>query len=57
MAWFVFQKIKYMCDTSEKKQFSAVEFPINETMEIYSSSKGLDDAQIVKARMTYSDNA
>lgn len=57
MAWFVFQKIKYMSDMSEKKQFAAVDFPISEPFGTYNSCKGLDDAQISNARMIHINNA
>lgn len=46
-----------MCDTSEKKQFDAVEFPIAEQFKYYNNSKGLDDAQVASARVVHSDNA
>lgn len=56
-AWFIFQKLKYMCEMSEKKQFSAVEFPISEQMKYYNNSKGLDDALIATAKVVYNNNA
>lgn len=56
-AWFVFQKLKYMCDMSEKKQFKAVDFPIAEPFKFYNDSKGLDDATISNAKLIYSTNA
>ena len=57
MVWFVFQKIKYVYDASEKKQFSAVEFPISETIGYYARSKGLDNPQINNAMTKYQNNA
>ncbi|XP_067943587.1 endoplasmic reticulum transmembrane helix translocase-like [Watersipora subatra] len=57
MVWFVFQKIKYVYDASEKKQFSAVEFPISETIGYYARSKGLDNPQITNAMTKYQNNA
>ena len=56
-AWFIFQKLKYMCDMSEKKQFRAVDFPISEPFGVYNESRGLDDATIADAKVVYSNNA
>lgn len=41
---------------SEKKQFTAVQFPVSETIGHYVESKGLDDASIKEAKFVYNNN-
>lgn len=45
-----------MCDMSEKKQFSAVQFPTSEQISHYVESKGLDDLKIKEAKFIYNNN-
>ena len=52
----MFQKLKYHCDLNEKKQFSAVQFPVMENLSHYQQSRGLGDKDIEIGRQTYRDN-
>ena len=56
--WFQFQKTKYLFDAKEKKQFRAVEFPINHSLAYYLDSKGYaqTEQQIVDAQAYYDLN-
>ncbi|CAG9784593.1 unnamed protein product [Diatraea saccharalis] len=54
--WFIFQKSKYVYDW-DKKVFSTVNFPVNNTYEEYMESKGFsDDEAIDTAEKEYGKN-
>ncbi|XP_014238364.1 manganese-transporting ATPase 13A1 [Trichogramma pretiosum] len=54
--WFIFQKTKYVWNP-ERKQFKGLNFPINHSVEYYSSWKGYaDDAEIAKADQRWGQN-
>ena len=49
--WFNFQKIKYIYDAEEKKQFSPVYFPLDLSIQHYQNCKGYqDDAELAQAK-------
>ncbi|XP_066294107.1 endoplasmic reticulum transmembrane helix translocase-like [Branchiostoma lanceolatum] len=55
--WFNFQKIKYVYDSEEKKQFRAVEFPVDLPMKTYQSCRGYqEEADITRASAKYGKN-
>ncbi|XP_062514963.1 endoplasmic reticulum transmembrane helix translocase-like [Corticium candelabrum] len=55
--WFYFQKMKYLYDIGEKKQFTPIEFPIDKTMGFYQSWKGYQtEAEVMQAQKTYGNN-
>ncbi|XP_019619059.1 PREDICTED: manganese-transporting ATPase 13A1-like isoform X1 [Branchiostoma belcheri] len=55
--WFNFQKIKYVYDAEEKKQFRAVEFPVDLAMRVYQSCRGYqEEADISRASAKYGKN-
>ncbi|XP_006817256.1 endoplasmic reticulum transmembrane helix translocase-like, partial [Saccoglossus kowalevskii] len=56
--WFNFQKTKYIYDAEEKKQFLAVKFPVDHSMEFYQGWKGYkDEMEIFKAVKQYGSNS
>lgn len=55
--WFEFQKVHYIYDDEEKKQFRAVEFNTNRPMEFYQESKGLETEVLIQEAIDeYGDN-
>ncbi|XP_078604353.1 endoplasmic reticulum transmembrane helix translocase-like isoform X10 [Branchiostoma floridae x Branchiostoma japonicum] len=55
--WFNFQKIKYVYDSEEKKQFRAVEFPVDLPMKAYQACRGYqDEADISRASAKFGKN-
>ncbi|XP_033096943.1 manganese-transporting ATPase 13A1-like [Anneissia japonica] len=55
--WFNFQKTKYIYDSKEKKQFQAVEFPIDHSMGYYADWKGYsDESEVETAKTTFGLN-
>ncbi|XP_071948299.1 endoplasmic reticulum transmembrane helix translocase-like [Antedon mediterranea] len=55
--WFNFQKTKYIYDFEEKKQFKAVEFPIDHSIGYYMDSKGYsDEGEVEAAKSTFGLN-
>ncbi len=55
--WIVFQKMTYLYDAEEKKQFQPVEFPVNHSFKQYMEWKGYqEDAEIAKAEKKYGKN-
>ena len=55
--WFVFQKLRYVYDAEEKKQFQEVRLPVDLTFQQYMDWKGYqDDEELRKAEKTYSKN-
>ncbi|XP_077986422.1 endoplasmic reticulum transmembrane helix translocase-like [Glandiceps talaboti] len=56
--WFSFQKFKYIYDAEEKKQFVAVQFPVDHSMNFYQHWKGYtDEVQVNKAAKLYGNNS
>ncbi|XP_065358266.1 endoplasmic reticulum transmembrane helix translocase [Calliphora vicina] len=54
--YFLFQKTKYIWD-EEKATFRDIEFPVNELLQNYSKSRGLEtEAAITLAEKTYGNN-
>ncbi|KAI8126736.1 Manganese-transporting ATPase 13A1 [Lucilia cuprina] len=54
--YFLFQKTKYVWD-EEKATFRGIEFPVNELLQHYSKSRGLEtEAAITLAEKTYGNN-
>lgn len=57
MIWFEFQKVKYLYDAEEKRQFHTVQFPLNEPMKHYQNWKGHEDEENVRIAVEkYGDN-
>jgi len=55
--WFIFQKLRYVYDADEKKQFQEVKLPADLTFRQYMDWKGYqDDEEIRKAEKTFSKN-
>lgn len=55
--WFTFQKLRYVYDAGEKKQFQEVKLPTDLTFQQYMDWKGYqDDEELRKAEKTYSKN-
>ena len=55
--WIVFQKMKYIYDAGEKKQFQPVMFPIDHMFKYYTEWKGYqEEADITKAERRYGKN-
>lgn len=55
ITWFKFQKTKYIYD-SDKKQFKALEFPINQPLSYYMESKGFSQSdQQIQDAVSYFD--
>ena len=55
--WFVFQKMKYLYDSEEKKQFVPVSFPIDWIFKQYIDWKGYqDDLDTSTAEKIYGKN-
>ena len=55
--WFNFQKMKYLYDADEKKQFGSTEFPINESMGFYQSWKGYQtEEELTQAQKKFGKN-
>ena len=55
--WFVFQKMKYVYDGEEKKEFKAVMFPIDHSLRYYMEYKGYqEDTDLKHAEHTYGKN-
>ena len=56
VTWFQFQKTKYILDSSEKKIFKPIEFPINHTLSYYLESKGYTQSeQQIQDAISYYD--
>ena len=41
--WFEFQKLKYLYDKDEKKEFVEIDFPVDHTFKYYQESKGYQE--------------
>eukprot|EP00794_Sanderia_malayensis_P015929 gene15929-17530_t len=55
--WFEFQKLKYVYDEGEKKQFTEVDFPIDHSFKFYQETKGyLEETDIKIAQRKYGQN-
>lgn len=55
--WFIFQKLRYVYDAGEKKQFEEVKMPTDMTLRQYMEWKGYqDDEELHKAEKTFSKN-
>ena len=55
--WFVFQKMKYVYDAEEKKQFQLIEFPVHNTFHHYIECKGFaEDDDIKQAEWKFGGN-
>jgi len=55
--WFVFQKLKYIYDSAEKKRFEEVKLPTELSFRQYVDWKGhQDDKELRKAEKTFSKN-
>lgn len=54
--YFLFQKTKYIWD-EEKATFRGIEFPVNEVLQHYAKSRGLEtEAAVTLAQKTYGNN-
>ena len=53
--WFQFQKTKYILEIGEKKDFRAIEFPINEPLSTYLEAKGFQSEQQIADLTSYFD--
>jgi len=55
--WFVFQKMKYMYDSEERKCFKQVKFPVDWQFKQYMEWKGYQEEEdITKAEKQYGRN-
>lgn len=55
--WFVFQKMKYIYDAEEKKQFLPVYFPVDLTFKQYMDWRGYqEDDELGAAEKKYGKN-
>ena len=46
--WFIFQKVKYMYDAEEKKQFVPLPFPVDWSINRYMEWKGYAEEEDLK---------
>jgi cation-transporting ATPase 13A1 len=55
--WFTFQKMKYIYNADEKKQFRSIDFPVNESMGFYQSWKGYQtEEELTQAQKKFGKN-
>jgi cation-transporting ATPase 13A1 len=55
--WFKFQKLKYIYDAEEKKEFLPVDFPVDHSIEYYKTAKGYqEESEITEFATKYGKN-
>ena len=55
--WFEFQKLKYIYDQEEKKEFFEVDFPVDHSFKYYQESKGYqEESDVTIASRKYGFN-